>query len=62
MSPANVKQQAHKLVDRLPDDATWDDVVYEMVARREIEKGLADSDAERIMSVEDVEKEVGITE
>lgn len=62
MSPANVKQQAHKLVDRLPDDATWDDVVYEMVARREIEKGLADSDAGRTMSVEDVEKEFGITE
>ena len=62
MSSANVKQQAHKLVDQLPDDATWDDVVYEMVARREIEKGLADSDAGRTMSVEDVEKEFGITE
>jgi predicted transcriptional regulator len=49
-------------VDRLPDDVTWDDVVYEMVARREIEKGLADSDAGRTRSVEDVEKEFGITE
>lgn len=62
MSPANVRQQTHKLVDRLPDDVTWDDMVYEMVARREIEKGLADSDAGRTRSVEDVEKEFGITE
>jgi predicted transcriptional regulator len=62
MSSANVKQQAHKLVDQLSDDATWDDVVYEMVARREIEKGLADSDAGRTMSAEDVEKEFGIAE
>ena len=62
MSSANVKQQAHKLVDQLPDDATWDDVVYEMVTRREIEKGLADSHAGPTMLAEDVEKEFGITE
>lgn len=58
----NIKQAAHQLVDQLPESATWDDVVYEMAVRREIEKGLADSDAGRITSVEDVMKEFGIAE
>jgi len=57
MATSNLKQAAHHLIDKLPDNATWDDVVYEMVARREIELGLADSDANRTTPVEDVIKE-----
>ncbi len=61
-SPYDIKQIAHQLVDQLPDNATWDDVVYEMVVRREIELGLADSVARRIAPVEDVMKTFGIAE
>lgn len=60
MANANLKQAAHQLIDKLPDNATWDDVVYEMVTRREIELGLADSDANRTTPVEDVIKEFGL--
>lgn len=60
MSNANLKQTAHELIDKLPDSANWDDVVYEMVTRREIELGLADSEASRITSVDDVAKEFGL--
>lgn len=60
MSSTSLKQAAHQLIDKLPEDATWDDVVYEMVARREIELGLADSDANRTTPVEDVAKEFGL--
>jgi len=60
MPSANLKQTAHDLIDKLPDNATWDDVVYEMVTRREIEKGLADSEANRTTPVEDVAKEFGL--
>jgi hypothetical protein len=57
MSNANLKRTAHELIDKLPDNAGWDDVVYEMVARREIELGLADSEANRTTPVEDIAKE-----
>lgn len=59
MPSANTKQVAHELIDRLPDNASWDDVVYEMVTRREIELGLADSEANRTTPVEDIAKEFG---
>lgn len=59
MPSANIKQQAHELIDKLPDNATWHDVVYEMVVRREIDLGLADSEANRTTPAEDVLKEFG---
>ncbi len=59
MRASNLKQSAHQLIDNLPENATWDGVVYEIVMRREIEKGLADSDANRTTPAEDVLKEFG---
>ena len=60
MPTSNLKQQAHELIDKLPDSAGWDDVVYEMITRREIELGLSDSEANRTTPVEDVAKEFGL--
>jgi len=60
MPSANLKQTAHELIDKLPENATWDDVVYEMVTRREIEQGLANSEANRTTPVEDIAKEFGL--
>jgi predicted transcriptional regulator len=56
------KQQAHELLARLPDDATWDDVVYQMAVRRSIERGLADANAGRGMDLKDVRAEFGLPE
>jgi hypothetical protein len=57
-----VKELAQLLLQQLPDDVTWDDVVYKLVTRMEIEKGLADSRANRTTPVEDVLKEFGFKE
>ena len=62
MRTDNIKQTAHDLIDQLPDDITWDDVVYEMVMCREIERGLADSKADRVVSVEQMLKEFELDE
>ena len=42
MSSLMEKEQAHKLVDRMPENATWDDLIYEIYVREVIERGLAD--------------------
>lgn len=60
MQPADIKETAHQLIDQLPEGSTWNDAIYEMVARREIELGLKDSDAGRTTSVEDIRKEYGL--
>ncbi len=44
-NPSPLKQQAHALIDNLPETATWDDVAYETELRASIEHGLADAEA-----------------
>jgi plasmid stabilization system protein ParE len=48
MTATHLKGQAHALIDQLAETATWDDVLYEMAVRREIEEGLKDSAAARV--------------
>ena len=52
----SAKQQAHDLIDQLPDKATWDEIAYRMEIRASIERGLADSVAGRVISQEEVER------
>lgn len=57
-----LKQEAHQLIDSLPDDATWHDLVYRAAVRDDIETALTDSVAGRVTPVEEVLKEFGFTE
>ena len=55
-----VKEEAAKIVENLPDDATWDDLMYEIYVRQAIEEGLADSDAGRGIPIEEVRRRFGL--
>lgn len=57
-----LKQQAHTLVDSLPEFATWDDLAYEAELRASVDRGLADSEAGRVVTMEDMMKEFGVEE
>jgi predicted transcriptional regulator len=57
---ANIKEEARRLIENLPDDSTWEDLMYQIYVRESIESGLADSEAGRITDVEDVRKEFGL--
>ena len=56
------KEEAHKLIDRLPPDATWDDLMRENYVRQAIERGLADSRAGRTQDVKEVRAKYGLPE
>ena len=45
----NIKPEARRLVDNLPDSATWDDLAYEVYVRQSVEAGRADADAGRVL-------------
>ncbi len=62
MSTLMEKEQAHKLVDRMPANATWDDLIYEIYVREVIERGLADSRANRTKDVKEVRTKYGLPE
>ena len=54
------KEEAHKLVDRLPANATWDDLMHEIYVREVIDRGLTDSQAGRTKSVLEVRAKYGL--
>ena len=60
MEMTSIKEEARRLVDQLPDDSTWDDLMHEIYVRQSIEKGLADSEAGRTTGVEEVRAKFGL--
>ena len=62
MSTLVIKDDAHKLIDKLPDNSTWDDLIYEIYVRLVIEKGLSDSTEGRTKDVSDIRKKYGLPE
>ena len=56
------KDEAHKLVDQLPAEATWEDLMREIYVREAIEKGLDDSNSGRTKDVTEVRKKYGLAE
>lgn len=60
MPPTTVKEEARRLVDQLPETSTWDDLMHEIYIRQAIESGLADSQAGRTRTVEEVRREFNL--
>jgi hypothetical protein len=60
MAEMNVKQEARKLVEALPDDATWEDLIYRIYVREAIEAGIRDADAGRVLASSAVRAEYGL--
>jgi len=56
------KDEAHKIVDRMPPNATWDDLMREIYVREAVERGLADSKAGRTKDVGDIRAKYGLPE
>jgi predicted transcriptional regulator len=41
----DIRADAKRLIDQLPEGAGWDDLAYEVFVRQAIEQGVADADA-----------------
>lgn len=59
---AKIKEEAHRLVESLPDDATWDDLMDEVYVRQAIEAGMEDSRSGRTRDVKEVRAMFGLAE
>jgi hypothetical protein len=51
-----VREDAKKLLESLPDEASWDDIMYEMYVRKKIDQGIIDADEGKRVSHEEVKK------
>ena len=60
MSTVNVKEEAKRLIEKLPENMTWDDLMHEIYVRQSIENGLADSEAGKLTDVTEVRAKFGL--
>ncbi|MDD2620324.1 MAG: hypothetical protein PHC92_06620 [Syntrophomonadaceae bacterium] len=51
-----VKDEAKKLIENLPEEATWDDIMYEFYVRNKIENALRAVEEGKIISHEEARK------
>ena len=61
MNGVNIKEEARRMIDKLPDNATWEDLMYEIYVREAVERGLADAEAGRVTDVKRVREEFGLS-
>jgi hypothetical protein len=57
-----MKAIAHRLVDSLPDEATWDDLMERFYVRQAIEAGLRDLTQGRVAAAAEVRRQFGLVE
>lgn len=50
------KKQALEMVKKLPEKATWDDIMYEIYVRKKIEAGIQAANEGRVIPHEAVKK------
>lgn len=50
------KEEVRKMLDHLPDDASFEDIQYHIYVREKIERGLKDIQEGRVLSQEEVEE------
>jgi len=62
MEKSVLKKEVENMLDDLPEDADWDDVMYKIYVRQSIEKGLKDSEAGRTISHEEIKKKYKLAE
>ena len=60
MGAENIKAEAKRLLERLPDDLTWDQLMHEIYVRQSIEAGLAESKAGKVLDVKEVRERFGL--
>lgn len=60
MATADVspKDRIRKLLDEQPDDSSYDEILRELAFHRMIERGLADADAGRTVSHEEMGRRI----
>lgn len=51
-----LKDEAKKIIEDLPENATWDDLMYQLYVKKRVETGIKEIENDETMSHEEVKK------
>jgi hypothetical protein len=55
---SSVKEEARKLIEQLPNQATWDDVMYELYVKKKLAVALKAVEEGRVVAHDAVKKKL----
>jgi predicted transcriptional regulator len=58
----HIKEGALRLVESMPDDATWEDLTRLMLEQQLIEEGIADIEAGRLWTSDEIREKLGMAQ
>jgi predicted transcriptional regulator len=50
------KEEARRLIENIPDTASWDDIMYEFYVRQKVEAALEQMEAGEVVPHEEIEQ------
>lgn len=53
---STIREEIRDLAEKLPEEATWDDVMYELYVRQKIAAGIKAADEGRVVPHEEVKR------
>ena len=56
MNKQLLRQETEALINELPENISWDDLMYRIYVRQKIEKGLQDMQEGRVHTTEELER------
>ena len=61
-SVSPIKTEAQRIVEQLPEDASWEDLIYRIYVRQAIEAGLQDAEAGDMVPIDEVRRQFRLKE
>jgi predicted transcriptional regulator len=58
----HIKEEALRLIESMPDDATWEDLTRLMLEHQLIEEGIADIEAGRVWTSDEIRDKLGMAQ
>ena len=52
------KDEARRIIDNLPEEATWDDIMYQLYVKEKTDKSLAEIEQGKVLSHEEVRRRI----
>jgi hypothetical protein len=56
-----LKKETNRLLEKLPKDADWDDLMYHIYVRKKVDAGLRDSEEGRVFTSDQIRKSLKIS-
>lgn len=61
MDKAELRSRTQSILDELPEETSWDDLMYGIYVRQKIEKGIQSAETEPPMTADEIRRSLGVS-